>query len=161
MKIMFVCTGNICRSPLAEAVFRDLVAQEGCDGHFEIDSSGTTAYHVGQSADDRMRAVAASHGVQIRHRSKQFTAQDLDDYDLLLAMDRSNLREMRSIARRPEQLEKIRLFREFDPEGGAGAEVPDPYYGGRSGFETVYEMVDRTGRALLSSLLDRIPLRSS
>ncbi len=161
MKIMFVCTGNICRSPLAEAVFHDLSHKEGVEERFEVDSSGTTAYHVGQQADDRMRSVAASRGVEIRHRSKQLIPQDFDEHDLLLAMDRSNLREMRSIARNSAHRDKIRLFREFDPQGGPDAEVPDPYYGGRSGFEKVYDMVERTSRSLLSALLDRVSTRSS
>jgi len=105
-----------------------------------------------------MRSVAASRGVEILHRSKQLIEQDFDDHDLLLAMDRSNLREMRSIARNSEQRDKMRLFREFDPQGGPNAEVPDPYYGGRAGFEKVYEMVERTSRALLSALLDRVSM---
>lgn len=157
MKIMFVCTGNICRSPLAEAVFEQLAAEAGLGDQFRVESSGTTAYHVGQAADDRMRSVAASHGVQIQNRSKQLTAADLEEYDLVLAMDRSNLHEIHYIAESAGLLEKVKLFREFDPHGGPEAEVPDPYYGGRSGFERVFEMVDRTSRRLLNELRDRLP----
>lgn len=156
---MFVCTGNICRSPLAEAVFRDLVGIAGLSDRFEIASSGTSAYHVGQPADDRMRRVASAHGVTIRNRSQQLEEGDLDDYDLLLGMDLSNLHEMRALAARPEHRAKLRLFREFDPEGGKGAEVPDPYYGGPAGFERVYAMVERTCRSLLAALRDEVPLR--
>lgn len=159
MRVMFVCTGNICRSPLAEAVFRDLIEDGKLGDRFEIASSGTTAYHVGQPADERMRGVAASHGVAIRHRSQQLEESDLDDYDLLLAMDQSNLREMKLIARGRDHRGKIHLFREFDPQGGPGAEVPDPYYGGHAGFERVFAMVDRTCRALVAALRDEVSLR--
>lgn len=155
MKIMFVCTGNICRSPLAEALFEHLVREQGVSGRFEPDSSGTTAYHVGQRPDERMQLVASSHGVTIRHRSKQLEPADFEEFDLLLAMDRSNLRDMRRMAEHANGGGEVRMFREFDPEGGADLEVPDPYYGGQSGFERVYEMVYRTNRALLSRLLDR------
>lgn len=157
MKIMFVCTGNICRSPLAEAVFEQLAEEAGLGEHFHVESSGTTAYHVGQAADERMRSVAASHGVRIHNRSKQLTARDLAEYDLILAMDRSNLREIRYIAESEGVLDKVKLFRSFDPKGGPEAEVPDPYYGGRSGFERVYEMVDRTSHRLLKLLRDKLP----
>ena len=157
MKIMFVCTGNICRSPLAEAVFERLAAEAGLGAQFEVESSGTTAYHVGQAADERMRSVAASHGVRIQNRSKQLTAADLEEYDLILAMDRSNLREIGYIAESRGVLDKVKLFREFDPKGGPDAEVPDPYYGGRAGFERVYEMVDRTSHRLLNELRDKLP----
>lgn len=156
---MFVCTGNICRSPLAEAVFTEMVAQRGLGDHFEIASSGTSAYHVGQPADERMRRVASKHGVTIRNRSQQLEEGDLDYFDLLLAMDSSNLHEMRALSGRPAHQGKLRLFREFDPEGGEGAEVPDPYYGGSAGFERVYVMVERTCRSLLAALRDEVPVR--
>lgn len=154
MKIMFVCTGNICRSPLAEAIFRSLAESHGVSERFVIDSTGTTAYHVGQDSDARMSAVAARHGVRIRHRSKQLTASHLQDFDLVLAMDRSNLREIGYLA--DGGMEKVRLFRDFDPQADGGAEVPDPYYGGRAGFELVYQIVERTCRSLLSRLLDGV-----
>lgn len=156
---MFVCTGNICRSPLAEAVFRDMVALGRLDDRFEIGSSGTSAYHIGQPADERMRRVASSHGVTIRNRSRQLGEGDLDYYDLLLAMDRDNLREMQALSGEPEHQAKLRLFREYDPDGGEGAEVPDPYYGGPAGFERVYVMVERTCRSLLAALCDEVPAR--
>ncbi|HUX20675.1 MAG TPA: low molecular weight protein-tyrosine-phosphatase [Spirochaetia bacterium] len=154
MKIMFVCTGNICRSPLAEAVFRQMADDAGVGGQFEIRSSGTTAYHVGQAADERMRAVSAAHGVEIRNRSKQLTRSDIDGYDLILAMDRSNLREIGHIAGSSLPKDRVRLFREYDPQGGIDSEVPDPYYGGQSGFEGVFAMVERTCAALLTTLRD-------
>jgi protein-tyrosine phosphatase len=140
---------------LAEAVFRRIVNEAGMSEQFEIRSSGTTAYHVGQAADERMRAVSAAHGVEIRNRSKQLTQSDIDTYDLILAMDRSNLHEIGYIAGSSLPKGRVRLFREFDPEGGIDSEVPDPYYGGKSGFERVFAMVDRTCAALLVALRDR------
>jgi protein-tyrosine phosphatase len=161
MKIMFVCTGNICRSPLAEAVFRGLVGETRVGDGFEVESSGTTAYHVGQETDGRMRAVAEKHGVRIRKRSKQLQPSDLDRCDLILAMDRSNLREIGSIAGDGGLRGKVKLFREFDPQGGPHAEVPDPYYGGHAGFEMVFGMIDRTCRALFAQLRDKLAAPSS
>lgn len=153
---MFVCTGNICRSPLAEALFRDLLVQEGLADSFEVASSGTTAYHEGQSPDRRMRAVASRHGVEMTHRSRQLRTKDLEDYDLILAMDQSNESEIRYMTDRPELLSKVRMFRFFDTKGGKHAEVPDPYYGGDEGFEKVYTIVERTARSLLSRLRDEV-----
>lgn len=157
MKIMFVCTGNICRSPLAEAVFVALARKQGVADRFDVASSGTTAYHVGQEADERMRAVAARRGVTIRHSSQQLTRADLEKYDLVLAMDQSNVREIGYLAGTSIPHDNVKLLREFDPGAEPGAEVPDPYYGGRAGFEKVYVMVERTCKALLLHLLDQVP----
>ncbi|MBN2340524.1 MAG: low molecular weight phosphotyrosine protein phosphatase [Deltaproteobacteria bacterium] len=150
-KIMFVCLGNICRSPLAHAVFESLVQEAGLT-NFKIESSGTTAYHVGELPDARMRATASEHGVKMTHRARQLKPSDLDHYDLILAMDNENLSNIRRLAASPEQLNKIQLFRDYDPEGGNGAEVPDPYYGGAAGFENVFQIVHRTAGHLLRTL---------
>lgn len=152
INIMFVCMGNICRSPLAHAVFEKMVQDQGLGDRFHIESAGTINYHAGEPADPRMRATAAQHGVIVDHRANHLSPADLDTYDIILAMDRDNLSNIRALVQQPEQLEKIRLFREFDPEGGPNAEVPDPYYGGPAGFEQVYQMVERTSRALLDEL---------
>ncbi len=147
---MFVCLGNICRSPLAHAVFEDMAAKEGLDIFTE--SSGTGAWHAGEPADDRMRATAREHGVSITHRARRFQPSDLDDYDLIIPMDKGNLRDIKAYAQ-PRHAGKIHLMREWDPQGGR--EVPDPWYGGIDGFEKVYAIVERSCRALVEDIKSR------
>lgn len=149
-RIMFICTGNICRSPLAHAVFQHLVETDNLDQLFEIESSGTTAYHVGEKADSRMRRTASEHGVPINHRSRQLYRKDLADYDLLLTMDSHNYRDTLALCRTDEEREKVKMFRDYDPEGQG--DVPDPWYGGAEGFETVWTIVRRTSESLLDTL---------
>lgn len=158
-RVLFVCLGNICRSPLAEAVFRDIVERRGIADQFEIDSAGTGAWHVGHPPDSRMSATADSHGVSMDAiRGRQFVSEDLDQFDHIFAMDRDNLHDIlsmdssRTAGPNSEQF-RVRLFREADPEPG-DYQVPDPYYGGDSGFENVYQIVDRTCRALVDSFED-------
>lgn len=158
-KIIFVCTGNICRSPLAQAHFEALLREEGLTERFGVDSAGTDGWEVGRQADQRMRQVARAHGVHIDHIARQLTRADIIASNLLLAMDGSNHRAMRGLARDPQLQQKIRLFREFDLEGGPGAEVPDPYYGGREGFEEVFRIVERTNRNLVAVLAHERSLR--
>ena len=152
-RIMFVCSGNICRSPLAHRVFEHHLRQEGVEGRFHVESSGIGSWHVGENIDPRMRGTAREHGLNISHRAQQLSAADLEEYDLILVMEQSHRRQIERQARDPEIMEKVRLFREWDPKGGPTAEVPDPYYGGGSGFEEVYQMVDRTSKALLDDIL--------
>lgn len=151
MRILFVCLGNICRSPLAEGVFRHHVQAAGLAHRFAIASAGTGGWHVGEPPDPRTCASALERGIDIRHqRARQLQPGDLLRHDLILAMDRSNLRDVKKLDRKAE-LAHVRLFRDFDPEPGDG-EVPDPYYGGEEGFRLVFEIVDRTSRALLEHL---------
>ncbi len=151
-RLLFVCMGNICRSPLAEGVFRHLAREAGLEDKFEIASAGTGDWHVGNPPDRRMRQTAARHGVSLDgQRAQVVTPAHLDAYDLILAMDPQNLRHLQAMARRPEQAAKIALFRSHDPEPGDGA-VPDPYHGDADGFEEVYRIVQRTAVALLQSL---------
>ncbi|MDF1568964.1 MAG: low molecular weight protein-tyrosine-phosphatase [Spirochaetaceae bacterium] len=149
-RVMFICSGNICRSPLAQAVFEHLSAEAGLSGEFEIESSGTGAWHVGEQADSRMRKTASAHGVKLNHRSRQLHREDLSDYHLLLTMDHHNHRDTMALARTPEEREKVRLFRDFDPAGTG--DVPDPWYGGLDGFEDVWQIVKRTCESLLKNL---------
>jgi protein-tyrosine phosphatase len=149
-RIMFVCLGNICRSPLAEAVFNHIVAREGAESRYRADSSGTIGYHAGEPSDPRMRQVAGAHGVVINHRAQKLTRKHLAEYDLIFCMDRENLEDARSIASSNAEREKIQLFRDFDPEGSGN--VPDPYYGGVSGFEKVYRIAERSAEALFEAL---------
>jgi len=152
--VLFVCLGNICRSPLAEGVFTHLVAEAGLEDRFEIESAGTGAWHVGERPDARAAMVAGQHGVELPSRARQITEDDLKRFDYVIAMDRENLRNIQRMAdAMGDEVEAmIHLLREFDPESGDGDEVPDPYYGGASGFENVYEMVHRSCRALLDRL---------
>lgn len=152
--VMFVCAGNICRSPLAEAVFCALAREAGVYTRFRIASSGTTGYHVGQQADKRMRAVAAGHGITIDHRARLLRRDDLASFDLILVMDKTNYEDVADLTQDRDLLRRVHLFREFDPDRGS-EEVPDPYYGGTAGFEEVYRIVRRTAAALLDFLLDR------
>jgi protein-tyrosine phosphatase len=150
-RIMFVCTGNICRSPLAHGLFEHRSLEHDVKGRYHVESSGVTAYHVGENVDARMRQTAARRGVKLNHRSQLTQPSDIEAYDLIFAMDHSNYRALRGMAP-PELREKIRYFREFDPEGDGDIEVPDPWYGGADGFERVFDIVDRTVANLISTL---------
>ena len=151
-RVMFVCMGNICRSPLAEGIFRHLAREAGVLDNFEIASSGTGGWHVGQSPDRRMNQVAEKNGVSMAGQyAQQFQLSDLDYYDIILAMDRDNLRNIQRLDAGKKHAHKIQLFREFDPEPG-DMQVPDPYYGGARGFDNVFSIVDRTARVLLDRL---------
>jgi len=155
-RVLFVCLGNICRSALAEGVLRKRVEEAGLAGRVEIASVGTGDWHVGKPPDRRMCATARARGVEIEgQRARQLRPRDLRDHDLVLAMDRSNLANARAIAPSQEEAARVTLFRDFDPEPD-GDEVPDPYYEGQEGFEHVFEIVDRTCRALVAELRRRI-----
>lgn len=149
--MLFVCLGNICRSPLAEGVFAHLVEAEGLTDQFEIDSAGTGAWHVGEPPDGRASQVAASHGILLDSRARQVEAEDLERFDHILAMDRSNLRELQRMVDLSGEAVEVRLLREYDREAD-GDEVPDPYYGGADGFEHVYRMVRRSCEYLLEDI---------
>lgn len=140
MKILLVCLGNICRSPAAEAALRSALAGAGLDGRVEVDSAGTGDWHVGEPPDRRMVEAARRAGLRLEGRARKVTPDDLADFDLVLAMDRDNLRTLQALAPGAEARGRIRLFREFEP-GADGEDVPDPYYGGRAGFERVLEIV--------------------
>lgn len=157
VRVLFVCLGNICRSPLAEALFQQKVTAAGLEARFEIDSVGTGGWHVGVPPDARMTATAARYDVDLsRLRGRQLTAADLGYYDHVFAMDRDNLHDTLALDPDGDHGTRVRLFREFDPEAGASGPdshaVPDPYYGGAEGFETVYAIADRTSDAILDRL---------
>jgi len=155
VRVLFVCLGNICRSPLAEGVFRDKVREAGLEDAFEIDSAGTGAWHVGNPPDRRMMATARRHGVDISaQRARKFVRTDLSRFNHILAMDKSNLHDILHMDSGDDFGQRVTLFRQWDPEPG-DYEVPDPYYGGDAGFENVYEIVDRTADALLRGLATR------
>ena len=151
MRILFVCLGNICRSPTAEVVFRAVAQRDAPDLVLEIDSAGTAGYHVGEPPDQRTRQVAARRGYDMSAlRARTVEADDFEHFDLILAMDRENLRTLER--RAPAQArERLRLFLEFAPEAGI-SEVPDPYYGGPNGFEDVLDLIEAASRGLLEHL---------
>ena len=152
MKICFVCQGNIIRSPLAENMFRHLAEEAGLSGKYQLESAGTSAYHVGQAPDKRMRQAAAEHGFHYTGRARQFWREDLDKYDLILVMDQNNRRILESMVQNNPQKNKIHMLREFDAQGSGDLDVPDPYYGGVEGFEATFQIVTRSCEGLLEAL---------
>ena len=148
--ILFVCLGNICRSPLAEGVFAHLADQAEVD--VRVDSAGTGSWHVGERPDSRALAVARAHGVELPGRARQVRPGDVSDFDYVIAMDRSNLAHLEALRRSARGSARLRLLREYDPEVGSNKDVPDPYYGDRSGFEQCFRIVERSCRGLLESL---------
>lgn len=159
MRILFVCMGNICRSPAAECVFVDRLAGAGLDGEIFVDSAGTTAFHTGEPPDPRMQKALQSRNYQVRGRARPVTAEDYRKFDLILAMDRANLRDLE--ARRPvDASATIKLFGAYCGKT-PGAEVPDPYYGGEAGFARVMDMLEDGSDALLAEIQQSRPPRPS
>ena len=144
--------GNICRSPTAEGVMRRLLEDEGLADRVEIESAGTGDWHVGHPPDERATLAAGRRGITLAGAAQQVRPADFRRFDLLIAMDRSNLRELLALAPDEEAAEKVRLLREFDPAASGELDVPDPYYGGDRGFETVLDMVEAACRGLLDEL---------
>lgn len=154
MKILFVCLGNICRSPSAEAVFRAIAAREAPELSIEVDSAGTAGYHVGDAPDSRSQAAALRRGYDMSPlRARVVEPADFERFDLLLAMDENNFAALRRRAPAAYR-ERVRLFLDFAPDCGM-SEVPDPYYGGPSGFEHVLDLVEEASRGLLMHLRER------
>jgi len=154
MRLLFVCLGNICRSPTAEGTMRALVEEAGLGRQVQLDSAGTGAWHVGEPPDRRATAAARARGIELHGAAREVTRTDFDDFDLVLAMDRSNMRALRRLAPSEAAREKVRLLREFDPAsaGAADLDVPDPYYGAAGGFDEVLDLV----QAACTGLLDHI-----
>ena len=150
-RICFVCLGNICRSPTAEAIFQNYVDQKGLSSQFTIDSCGTGNYHIGELADSRTRAEAKKRGIDITHRARQLRAEDFRDFDLLLVMDDSNLKNVLTLARTDEDRAKVKKFRSFDATSTPNENVPDPWYEG--GFDRVFDICDRAATGLLEHCL--------
>jgi protein-tyrosine phosphatase len=148
-KILFVCMGNICRSPSAEAVFKGIVRDKGLAGKYEIDSAGTGRWHVGQPADKRMQKHAVKRGYDLTSIARQFDPEyDFDHFDLIVAMDDDNVAALNSLARNSNDVKKIHKMTDYSKEWRY-TEVPDPYYGGDEGFELVLDLLEDACEGLL------------
>ena len=153
-RVLFVCLGNICRSPTAEAVFRELLRREAPGLAVEVDSAGTHAYHAGSAPDERAIAAAARRGFDLTPlRARVVTIADFERFDLVLAMDEQNYGRLRRMAPEPHR-DRVRLFLDFAPQLQR-RDVPDPYYGGATGFEEVLDLVEEAARGLLAALGSR------
>ena len=148
MRILFVCLGNICRSPTAEAVMRDLAAQAGLEDEITIDSAGTGDWHIGHPPDPRAVEAGARRGLEVSGTARQVAPSDFENFDLIVAMDRSNHADLIELAGGQDQ--HIRLLREFG--GDDDLDVPDPYFGAGDGFDEVIELIDRHCRVLLETV---------
>ena len=153
MRLLFVCLGNICRSPTAEGVMRHLLVEDGLVEAVELDSAGTGDWHVGHAPDHRSAGAAAGRGIELTGAARQVAPADFESFDLILAMDRSNHDDLLALAPHDDARERVRLLREYDPEAVAAGEfeVPDPYYGGDDGFEDVLDLVMRACQGLLDA----------
>lgn len=153
MKILFVCTGNICRSPTAEGIFRHLLEDAGLDHEVVVDSAGTGDWHVGEPPDTRAQKVARARGVDLADlRARQVADADFVNFDLILAMDRGHLRDLERV-RPDDATSEIGLFLDYAPNLGL-SDLPDPYIGDEAGFETVLDLIETAGRGLLANVRD-------
>jgi protein-tyrosine phosphatase len=158
VRLLFVCLGNICRSPTAEGVMRTLVRDAGLQERIEVDSAGTGSWHVGEPPDARATRVARRRGIELGGAARQVWSRDFAEFDLILAMDASNLRNLQRLAPDEDARAKVRLLREFEGRAGSQSsagdlDVPDPYYGGPNGFEEVLDLVHAACAALLERLV--------
>ncbi|WP_338897232.1 low molecular weight protein-tyrosine-phosphatase [Streptomyces sp. TG1A-60] len=160
-RVCFVCTGNICRSPMAESVFRARVAEAGLDGLVEVDSAGTGGWHEGDAADPRTVSVLEANGYATVHAARQFQASWFSRLDLVIALDEGHLKALRRLAPTSADAAKIRLLRSYDPAAGDDLDVPDPYYGGREGFEECLNLVEAASPGLLAAVREKVEERAA
>lgn len=159
--VLFVCLGNICRSPAAEGAFRNAVEKRNLDMYFRIDSAGTAGYHIGELAHEITRQVAKDRGIYLTHKSRKFETGDFEEFDYILAMDSSNYQNILRLAGSDLNRKKVMKFRKFDPVVKSGEpDVPDPYYGGISEFEHVQDIAERTSEKLLDWIISQEELLS-
>ena len=151
VRVCFVCLGNICRSPTAEGVLRHLLEREGLSTRVEVESAGTAAYHAGEPPDRRARAAAARRGIEVSGQARRFRREDWERFDYVLAMDRDNYDDLAELAG-AQHLTRLHLCRSFDAESPEGASVPDPYYGGASGFDEVLDLCEAACAGLIAHL---------
>ncbi|SPF01772.1 low molecular weight protein-tyrosine-phosphatase [Streptomyces sp. MA5143a] len=155
-RVCFVCTGNICRSPMAESVFRARTEEAGLDGLVKVDSAGTGGWHEGEPADPRTVSVLEAHGYGSGHTARQFHASWFSRLDLVVALDAGHMKALRRLAPTPEDADKVRLLRSYDPAAGDDLDVPDPYYGGMDGFEECLELVEAASEGLLTAVREQV-----
>ncbi|MEX1181931.1 MAG: low molecular weight protein-tyrosine-phosphatase [Gemmatimonadota bacterium] len=153
--VLFVCLGNICRSPLAEGVLRELATRERVAARLDVDSAGTSAFHTGDSPDPRTLEVALRRGVRLEHAARQVTEIDLRRFDYIIAMDANNLEKIERLAEYAGGGAEVHLLREFDETAVGARDVPDPYFGGERGFEDVHDMVERACEGLLRHIREQ------
>jgi protein-tyrosine phosphatase len=153
VRICFVCTGNICRSPTAEAIMQRLVDERGLSPRIQIESAGTGRWHVGGRADSRSRSAALARGYALEKRAQQFTRPFFDRFDYVLAADSDNYEHLVGLVPDQRATQKIHMLRDFDPDSPKGSDVPDPYYGGAEGFERVLDVCEAACRGLLEHLV--------
>ncbi|NJN24980.1 MAG: low molecular weight phosphotyrosine protein phosphatase [Cyclobacteriaceae bacterium] len=159
VKVLFVCLGNICRSPLAEGVFKHIVTQRGLQEKIIVKSAGTSGWHLGEPPDPRSVTVARNHGIVLDSLGRKAISEDFETYDYIIAMDKSNFNHLQNLrATGGTAKAKLLLMRDFD-EVGKGLDVPDPYYGGDDGFDKVYQMLDRSCRKLLDEIVKQHDLK--
>ncbi len=151
-RVCFVCLGNICRSPTAEAIMQHRLGFEDMGVHVEVESAGTGSWHVGHPPDQRARDEAVRRGVPMAGTARQFQADDFARFDMVLAMDSDNAAALRELAPDDAARAKVHLLREWDPQAGGDLDVPDPYFGGQDGFADVFDMVDRSVISLIGHI---------
>jgi protein-tyrosine phosphatase len=152
-KLLFVCLGNICRSPSAENIMNHLLKQRGLEGKISCDSAGTSSYHIGSPPDARMRQAASKRGITLTGRARQFEVSDFEEFDLILAMDRDNYRAILACDRQGKYQDKVKLMCDY-ATNYPDQEVPDPYYGGAEGFNYVIDLLLDACQGLLDDLLN-------
>ncbi|MFE1293586.1 low molecular weight protein-tyrosine-phosphatase [Streptomyces sp. NPDC058733] len=160
-RVCFVCTGNICRSPMAESVFRARVEDADLDGLVEVESAGTGGWHEGDAADPRTVAVLREAGYGTVHTARQFQPSWFARLDLVIALDTGHLKALRRLAPTRRDEDKVRLLRSYDPAAGDDLDVPDPYYGGMDGFEECLEMVETASEGLLAAVREQLGGRAA
>ena len=150
-RVLFVCTGNICRSPTAEGVFRAMISAAGLEADIEADSAGTIAFHIGEPPDERSQEAALERGIDLSgQRARQVTKDDFDNFDLLIAIDRSHHRELTGMCPKGEE-HRVRLLLDFAPQANT-SDVPDPFYGGLGGYGFVLDLVEAGAAGLLAEI---------
>lgn len=159
VSVLMVCLGNICRSPTAEGVLRELIKRRGLHSHIRVDSAGTSDWHVGEPPDPRTVSSASRRGYELSSLvGRQVSHGDFEEFDYILAMDKNNFLSLKNVCP-PEYYSKLALLLEFGP--GERLEVPDPYYSGAAGFELVLDLIEKSGEALLDSIVEKHGLKAS
>ncbi|MGD1841485.1 MAG: low molecular weight protein-tyrosine-phosphatase [Thermonemataceae bacterium] len=154
IRVLFVCLGNICRSPMAEGILRHMLEEQDLQDKVYVDSAGTSTYHLGELADYRTRKVLTNKGITLTHEARQIQAEDFETFDYILAADKSNIENILKVRPSTQEAKEVILIRQFDPSN-TGEEVPDPYHGNMGHFEEVYSMLEDTLEAFLSYLKEK------